>query len=500
MVFLLSGLLVAASAFFVLLEYALVRVRPARVEMLARKGSRRALLVQEMLAHLDDYLAAIQVGITAIGLALGAVGEPAITAMLSSRAESLLGDLPDAWLRVISFWIAVGLLAFFQIVLAELVPRSIAMHYAEPLALWGAAPLRVMATFLRLPIRVMSFCSRAVVSLLGMKPASDAAHTVTVDEMRVILGETHEKGAIPLERLLLLENLFDFGAAKASDAMRPREKIAFLSLSRTWAENLALIREKRFSRYPLCEDGLESIIGFVHVKDLLFREGEGEPDLRKKKRELLEVPENEPLERLLKTMPDKGQHMALVKDAAGRIAGVLSLEDIIEELVGEIRDEFDKTQGWVAGELFSKAAVDANLPAADRRAVIRHLVDRLKALNPELDSDAAFNAVWDRELKFTSAIGGGVLLPHARLSGLAQPLVAVGRFQKAPPLPTPDSVPLRLVFLLLTPLETPVVQLKVLQRIASLLTNETLRRKLLRAKTDAALLELLRTGDTLLAT
>jgi CBS domain containing-hemolysin-like protein len=499
MVLLLSGLLIAASAFFVLLEYALVRVRPARVEMLARKGSRRALMVQEMLAHIDEYLAAIQVGITAIGLALGAVGEPAITAMLSSRAESLLGDLPDAWLRVVSFWIAVGLLAFFQIVLAELVPRSIAIHYAEPLALWGAAPLRVMATFLRLPIRVMSGFSRAVVFVLGMKPASDAAHTVSVDEMRVILGETHEKGAIPLERLLLLENLFDFGSAKASDAMRPREKIAFLSLSRTWAENLAVIREKRFSRYPLCETGPDSIIGFVHVKDLLFREGEGEPDLRKKKRDLLEVSEGEPLERLLKTMPDKGQHMALVKDGSGRVAGVLTLEDIIEELVGEIRDEFDKTHGWVSGELFSKAAVDANLPAADRRAVIRHLVDRLKGLHPELDAEAAFNAVWDRELKFTSAIGGGVLLPHARLPGLPQPLVAVGRFPKAPPLPTPDAVPLRLVFLLLTPLETPVVQLKVLQRIASLLTNETLRRKLLRAKTDPALLELLRTADTLLA-
>lgn len=499
MVLLLAAVLIAASAMFVLLEYALVRVRPARVEVLARKGSRRAAMVQDMLTHLDDYLAAIQVGITAIGLALGAVGEPAITRMLSTRAEALLGDLPDAWLRVVSFWLAVGLLAFFQIVLAELVPRALAIQYAEPLALWGAAPLRVLATALRLPIRVMSFSSRAVLALLRLKPASESAQTVTVDEMRVILGETHEKGAIPLERLLLLENLFDFGSAKASDAMRPRERIVYLSLSRSWAENLELIREKRFSRYPLCESTLDSVVGFVHVKDLLFREGEGEPDLRKKRRDLLEVPESEPLERLLKSMPDKGHHFAVVKDAQGRVAGLLTLEDILEELVGEIRDEFDRTQYWTSGELFSKAAVDANLPGADRRAVIRHLVDKLKALHPALDAEAAFEAVWDRELKFASAIGGGVLLPHARLAGLTAPLVAVGRFPKALPLPTPDSTPLRLVFLLLTPLETPVVQLKVLQRIASLLTNETLRRKIMRAKTDAALLELLRTADTLLA-
>lgn len=499
MIILLAGLLIAVNALFVLMEFALVRVRPARVEVLARKGSRRAALVQDMLAHLDDYLAAIQVGITVIGLALGAVGEPAITALVSARLESWLGGLPQVWVRVASFWLAVASLAFLQITLGELVPRAVAIQLAEPLALWGAAPLRVLVAGLRAPIRVMSAVSRFVLALLRLRPAAEAEHTVSVDEMRIILGETHEKGALPLERLLLLENLFDFGSARAVDAMRPREKITFLSLSRTWAENLAVIRDKRFSRYPLCESELDTVVGFVHVKDLLFRDGEGEPDLRKKRRDLLEVPEGEMLERLLKTMPDKGQHMALVKDASGRVSGVLTLEDILEELVGEVRDEFDKTHGWVSGELFSRAAVDANLPAADRRAVIRHLIDRLKVLYPALDAEATFNAVWDRELKFTSAIGGGVLLPHARLPGLPAPLVAVGRFPKALTMPTPDGVPLRLVFLLLTPLETPVTQLKVLQRIASLLTNETFRRKLLRAKTDAALLELLRTGDTLLA-
>ena len=499
MILALAALLIAVNALFVLMEFALVRVRPARIEVLARKGSRRAALVQEILGHLDDYLAAIQVGITVIGLALGAVGEPAITQLISSYLESWLGVFPKLYVRVASFWLAVASLAFLQIVLGELVPRAVAIQRAEPLALWGAAPLKVLVGVLQFPIRMMSTVSRFVLALIGLKPASEAEHTVSVDEMRVILGETHEKGAIPLERLLLLENLFDFGAAKASDAMRPRERIVHLSLARPWAENLALIRDKRFSRYPLCEDGLDTAVGFVHVTDLLLREGEGDPDLRKKRRDLLAVPENEPLEKLLKSMPDRGQHLALVKDAAGKISGILTLEDILEELVGEIRDEFDKSVGWIPGELFARAAVDANLAAGDRRAVIRGLMDKLKAGHPELDVEAAFNAVWDRELKFASAIGGGVLLPHARLPGLAAPLVAVGRFPKALPLPTPDNQPLRLVFLLLTPLEMPVVQLKVLQRIASLLTNETLRRKLLRAKTDAAFLELLRTGDTMLA-
>jgi CBS domain containing-hemolysin-like protein len=495
---LLAAVLISLNGLFVLMEYALVRARPARIEVLARKGGRRALMVQAMLGRLDDYLAACQVGITIISLALGWVGEPAVARSIAGLLGGAASALPPRVLHAASFLISLALLSWTHIVFGELIPRSVGIQSAETVALWGAPVLRVFALCLRWPIRLTSLSSQAFLRVLGLKSASEVEHTVTVDEMRVLLGETQEKGALPLERLLLLENLFDFGAARAADAMRPREKIAYLSLARTWAENLAVIREKRFSRYPLCETTLDSVFGYVHLKDFVLG-GAGEPDLRKLRRDLLEVSEGEPLERLLKTMPDKGQHMALVKDGAGRISGVLTLEDIVEELVGEVRDEFDKTQGWISGELFSKAAVDANLPAADRRAVIRHLVDRLKTLNPELDADLAFNAIWDRELKFTSAIGGGVLLPHARLAGLPMPLVAVGRFAKAPPLPTPDAVPLRLVFLLLTPLETPVVQLKVLQRIASLLTNETLRRKLLRAKTDAALLHLLRTADTLLA-
>ncbi len=500
MILLLVAVLVATNAVFVLLEFALVRVRPARVEILARRGSRRAVAVQGILARLDDYLAAIQVGITVIALALGAVGEPAVTAALSERLVDLFSALSPRWTRLLSFFIAVSILATLQIVLAELVPRAVAINYAEPIALWGAKPLQLMAACLRLPIRAMTASSAAILRVFGLKPAAEADHSVGVEEMRVLLGETHEKGAMPLERLLLLENLFDFGSAKVSDAMRPRERIVFLSLARTWTENLAIVREKRFSRYPLCSGlDLDSAIGYVHIKDLVLEEHGAEPDLKRLRRDLFEVTEAEPLEKLLKTMPDRGIHFSIVRDALNRVAGLLTMEDILEELVGEVRDEFEKTKGWIQGEMFARAAVDANLPTVERRATIRHLMDKMKAAHPELDADAAFEAVWERELKFASAVGHGVLVPHARLPGLKAPLVAVGRWPKAPPLPTPDGAPLRLVFLILTPLETPTMQLKVLQRIASLVMNETLRRKILRAKSDEALLTLLRTADTLLA-
>jgi mannitol/fructose-specific phosphotransferase system IIA component (Ntr-type) len=282
--------------------------------------------------------------------------------------------------------------------------------------------------------------------------------------------------------------------------MRPREKIAFLSLARPWAENLAVISAKRFTRSPLCEkDELDTAIGYVHLKDLILREGGGEPELKHLRRELFEISDAEPLEKLIKTMPDKGIHMALVRDGLSRVVGLLTLEDLVEELIGEVRDEFARPRGWADGDLFARAVVEANLPPGDRREAISYLIARLKTARPELDGKAAFAAVVEREEKFASAVGRGVIVPHARLLGLPEPIIAVGRYAKPAAFPTPDNTPVRLVFLILTPAEAPVIQLKILQRIASLVTNENLRRKLWRAKTDEALLEILRTADTLLA-
>lgn len=499
MIYLLILLLVGANALLVLMEFALMRARPARVEILARKGSARALAVQDVLARFDEHLAAMQLCLTVISLALGAVGEPEVMAQINERFAAWIEGVPSAWLHALAFALAVSFLAVLQIILAELIPRAVAIHYAETIALIGARPLKAMTYFLRWPVKLASGAAKSFLRLFGLKPAAEAEHGVSVEEMRVLLGETQEKGAMPLERLILLENLFDFASAKAAEAMRPREKIAFLSLARPWAENLALIREKRFSRYPLCELGLDTAIGYVHVKDLVLKEHGPEPDLKKLRRDLFEISDAEPLEKLIKTMPDKGIHMALVRDGMSRVTGLLTLEDIVEELVGEVRDEFGRPRGWADGQLFAGAVVDAALPPGDKRAAIAALMAKLKAARPDLDADAAEAAVLERETKFASAVGHGVLVPHARLPGLPEPVIAVGRYAKAASFPTPDGMGVRLVFLILTPAETPVIQLKILQRIASLVTNDNLRRRLWRAKTDETLLETLRTGDTLLA-
>src|SRR3989338_1923247 len=220
---LIAALLIFINLLFVLMEYALVRIRPSGIELLARKGLRSAQRVQEMLAHLDDYLAAIQIGITSVALALGAFAEPGISAYLGAVFEHYLGDMPDAAVRAGSFALALGFLTYFQIVIGELVPRAIAIQKAEAIVLWGSLPLKLFASFCRLLIRAMSSSSRAILRFAGFKPAAQAEMPISEEEMRILLGETQERGTLPLERLLLLENLFDFGSDKVSETMIPRE-------------------------------------------------------------------------------------------------------------------------------------------------------------------------------------------------------------------------------------------------------------------------------------
>lgn len=492
MVILLFATLIALNAAFVLMEYSLVRVRASRLEMMARKGSARAILVQGMLGSLDRYLAVVQVGITMVGLALGALCEPPISAFIEDRVQRLLGVDAPSW---IGFPVALILLAGSQIVLGELVPRAVVLQKAELIALWAAYPLKFLSILFAAPVALMSWSSRAILGLLGLKEVSES-EPITEDELRIMAGETHEKGSFPLERVFLLENLFDLGQTKASEVMVPRDRVAFLSLKKTWEENLEVIRARRFSRYPLCEDGLDTPIGFVHVKDVVLRPKD---DLKALRRDLSEVGEGEPLEKLLKSFPDRGTQVALVRNAVGQITGLLTLEDIQEELIGEIHDEYDLPQAWSLADWVVPGAVANQLQASDRRTAIALLLGKLRASHAHINEEETLRMIWERESRFSSAVGRGVAVPHARLPHLEKPLIAVGRFAKPVPFSAPDNAPVRLLFLILTPAATPVAQLRILGRIAALMSNETFRRKLMRAKTAESMLELLRTADTLLA-
>ncbi|MHB2026402.1 MAG: CNNM domain-containing protein [Elusimicrobiota bacterium] len=498
---LVLALLIAANAFFVLIEYALVRARPSRLEILSRKNDPRAKLAKEMQSGIEYYLAAVQAGLTLVALALGWIGEPALAGWVHAR-------LPAAFLRArpglaadASFAAALVILAWALSVFGELLPRSAALQKPESAALLGAYPLKLFATALRPLVSFMSFCSRFFLRLLGLNASAQADSSLSFEEMRILMGETQEKGALAFEQLLLLENLFDFSAAKAHEAMVVRDQIATLSLKKSWTENLAVIRSRRFSRYPLCEDDLDSALGLIHVKDIFLALGSGgaPPDLRLLRRDITRVQSVEPLEKLVKIFPDKGIHMALVEDGQKRTLGLITLEDIVEELIGEVHDEFDLPRAWSLMDLVHPKAVATHLRASGRKAAIEQLVRMACGAYSDLDFSQALRSVWEREERFSSALGRGVAVPHARLPYIRNAAVAIGRFAEPVDFGAPDKGPVRLVFLTLTPSSQPVLQLKIMARIASLASNENLRRGLLRVPNAQSLFEMLRTADTMLA-
>lgn len=497
---LVTGAIIAINACFVLVEISLVRLRASKVELLARKGHRIAPVLQEMLRNLDFYLSAVQLGVTMASLGLGWVGEPTVARMLEGRLAAWSLPVDDTVVHGASFAIAFFTITFLHIVLGELLPRSIAIQKAETIAIWMALPFKFFAEVFRLPIAFMAGTSMRLLALFRLRPASEAEAHFTEEEMRVILGSTEETGT-SLERLMLLENVFDFGAAKVSEAMVPQYRVAYLSLAKGWEDNLAVIRSRRFSRYPLCETDLDTVVGLIHMKDILFNclGTTSAPDLRALRRDIVEVQPAESLQKLLKTFPDRGIQMAVVRNPTGGVSGIVTLEDILEELVGEIHDEYDLPQAWSLMDVLVPSAVKVGVEAQDRRELIRYLIARLKEAHTPLDGEQAVKVVWEREEKFSSAVGHGVAVPHGRMASLDRPLVALARSPKGFPFPAPDKVPVRLAFLILTPTSSPIAQLRILARIASLVSNENLRRRLLRAKTEEHLLDILRTADTVLA-
>ncbi len=501
LVALLSLALIALNALFVVIEFALVRVRPSSLELLVRRGRHRpAEIVLAVLQNLDDYLAAIQVYLATISLVLGWVGAPALAAAMTRLLESWHLPLSPRLLHLTSLVLALGALSWTNIVLGELVPRTLGIQLAERAALWGAYPLMTAAWIARVPTSFMSACARLSLKPFGLK-AADPESAVSEDELRVLIGETQERGGFPLERLLLLENLFDLGGAKVSEVMVPRDKVVFLSLAKSESENLEIIRERRFTRYPLCEKGLDTPVGLIHLKDVaLHPAAEGPIDWRALQRPISFVEESEPLEKLLKIFPDKGIHLALTRDPDGTVSGLVTLEDLLEELVGEIKDEFDVADGsLLLTEALATASVRLRVEAPERKTLYRELLDPLKAKLPSLNANEALRLLWERETKLSSAVGRGIAIPHARIAGLTRPLISFARLLHPVPFQAPDGIPVRLVFLVLSPAGYPIVQLKLLSRIAALAMNENLRKRLLTARTPDAVLDILRAADTLLA-
>ena len=335
--------LVLLNALFTAAELAVARIRTTRVAELAQEGDWRAKAVQVHQTRFEHFLSATQLGITLSSLGLGWIGEPAFADLLEP-AFAALGVTSAAAQRNTAVAVAFTLITFLHIVLGELVPKAYAIRASERVALWVSLPLRLFQIVFKPALWVLDRTSIGVLRLLGVEALAGGDHAHSEEELRMLLAESHRVGRLTGEKRELLENIIDYTGHTARHAMIPRQDIAYLSLARSLEENLTVITQTAHTRFPLGTIDIDHVVGMIHVKDLFMRRDElkSSEDLIPLKRDMLFVPESCPLDALQRQFQQSRTHMAVVVDEYGGTSGLITLEDIIEEIVGEIQDEFDR--------------------------------------------------------------------------------------------------------------------------------------------------------------
>jgi len=339
---LLAFFFVLANGFFVAAEFALVKVRPTQLTEAVEHGSSRARMTRRILKHLDGYLAAAQVGITFASLALGWIGEPAFAQLLEPALRSF-GVFAAPIAHSISITVSFILISGLHIVFGEQVPKFLAIEKPLGTSMWTAHLLHAFFIVTYPAIWLLRTVTNAALRIFGISPHGSEGDVQSVDELRIILAGSEKAGILSEENREIIEGVFQFSKRTARQIMVPRTDVVILSTTKTIEENLETIRTTRHTRYPLCDGSLDNTVGLIHVKDLLLAQLRGPGrSLQELKREVLFVPENSTVDSLLSQFIESKTHMAVVLDEYGGSSGIVSLENITEELFGQIQDEFDR--------------------------------------------------------------------------------------------------------------------------------------------------------------
>jgi CBS domain containing-hemolysin-like protein len=324
-------LLVAANAFFVASEFAIVKMRPTRLAALAAGGDRRAQVALEISHRLDAYLSANQLGITLASLALGWIGEDAFVHLLAP----ILGRVAGTGLAITVSFV---LITFLHTVLGELAPKSLALQRTEPVVLRTARPLRWFYWIAFPVIWTLNQSSRVVLAMFRLKPASEAERVHSPEELRLLLPHV----AMEASARRLIDRVFDYTHRVARQVMTPRNDVVLLRVGASFDENVRLMLNNQYTRYPLLDTENDRVVGYVHSKDVLAALALGRrPRMRDIAREPIWTTEDTPLEALRREFQRRRVHIAIVRNAAGTFTGIVTLEDLLEEVVGEILDEQD---------------------------------------------------------------------------------------------------------------------------------------------------------------
>lgn len=338
----LAFFFVLANGFFVAAEFAIVKVRSTQLTELADEGSVRARMARRMTKNLDAYLSATQLGITLASLALGWIGEPAFEHLIEPLFARF-GAMGKAYATSVAATVAFAVISVLHIVLGELAPKSIAIQKPVGTSLWVAHVMHAFYVVTYPAIWLLNGISRAVLRVFRIEPAGEHEIAHSAEELRLILASSEKAGILSEENREIIEGVFQFSKRTARQIMVPRTDVVILSTTKSIEENLEVIRTSRHTRYPLCEGTLDHTVGLIHVKDLLLAQLRGPGrSLEELKREVLFVPENSTVESLLSQIIENKTHMAIVLDEYGGASGIVFLENITEELFGQIQDEFDR--------------------------------------------------------------------------------------------------------------------------------------------------------------
>lgn len=338
-------LLIALTAFFVATEFAIVKVRTSRIDQLIAEGKKGAPSAKKVVSHLDEYLSACQLGITVTALGLGWLGEPTVEKLLHPLFVQL--ELNESITHILSFGIAFSLVTFLHVVVGELAPKTVAIQKAEAVTLAFATPIiwfyKIMYPF----IWALNGSARLLIGLFGMKPASEHEVAHSEEELRILLSESYKSGEINKNELKYMNNIFEFDERVAKEIMVPRTEIVTIALDDTYEDILQTIASERYTRYPVVDGDKDNIRGFINVKEYLTanlqRELVDEYSFKLESfiNPIIRVIETVPIHDLLVKMQKERIHIAILMDEYGGTSGLVTVEDILEEIVGEIRDEFD---------------------------------------------------------------------------------------------------------------------------------------------------------------
>lgn len=352
--------LVALNGFFVASEFSIVKVRPSRLDALLKEGNKQAENAKLVTEHLDAFLSVTQLGITIASLGLGWIGEPTVAKIL--HPVFALVHLPANIEHTISFVLGFSVITALHIVLGELVPKSLSIQKTEQIVLFVSGPLIMFDKLMYPAVWFLNHVANWTLHCFGVEAASEAEEAHNEDEIRILMEESHKHGYIDKTELTYLDNVFDFSDKRASDVMVPRTDMICLYLEDSWEDNIKTALEERMTRYPICDEDKDHIIGFLHIKDLLRCLSAGErPSLRSMAREVLLVPETLPISKLLRMLQKRRSQLAVLVDEYGGTAGMVTVEDILEEIVGEIQDEFDEERPEIEEKGDKSYSVDGKM-------------------------------------------------------------------------------------------------------------------------------------------